>query len=481
MRGPGRTLSEGQSLGHGRDAQGRRARVHRGPGDVGRAVPVPVRLDHGPELRRAEHAPQPRDVPAQRAEVDRDLRARHAARAAAPRRRRSLRGPSACSTDHRRVRVRRRRRCRRQAGVHALGEERADDPGQDVARPRRRQRRPAGCRRSAPPRVRRRASRSPSAGRRSRTVSTAWSRACRRCASTHARLDAEQAGELAGVRREHRRRRPRERLQPEQRVGVDDRRQVGLLRAAGARAPSARRPARGPARSRARRRGTRRRRRRRAAASPPRARASRGSESTRRERRSRRSPASARNAAREASAAAPVIPREPPTTRTEPARVLVVARRAARDELEDVDARDLLRLRLERLQTDVGHFDVVAAEELAGPDLMPDLLAVERDRARRLDRGSGHLAGRRVHPRGQVDRHDLGIRRVDRARSARPRPARGSPEKPVPNSASTITSGSPRSVSPAFASTIRHLAPACSRYRAATRPSPPLTRRRRRR
>ena len=36
---------------------------------------------------------------------------------------------------HRRVRVRRRRRCRRQAGVHALGEERADDAGEDVSRP----------------------------------------------------------------------------------------------------------------------------------------------------------------------------------------------------------------------------------------------------------------------------------------------------------------------------------------------------------
>ena len=45
---------------------------------------------------------------------------------------------------------------------------------------------------------------------------------------------------------------------------------------------------------------------------------------------------------------------------------------------------------------------------------------------------------------------------------------------PVPKSASTITSGVPTSVSPALASTSRTSRPASSRYRAATRPSPPL-------
>ena len=52
--------------------------------------------------------------------------------------------------------------------------------------------------------------------------------------------------------------------------------------------------------------------------------------------------------------------------------------------------------------------------------------------------------------------------------------ARGSPVNPVPKSASTITSGSPSSVSPAFASTIRVSRPARSRCAAITRPSPPF-------
>ena len=51
---------------------------------------------------------------------------------------------------------------------------------------------------------------------------------------------------------------------------------------------------------------------------------------------------------------------------------------------------------------------------------------------------------------------------------------RGAPVNPVPKSASTITSGVPTSVSPALASTSRTSRPASSRYRAATRPSPPL-------
>src|SRR5437588_8171086 len=50
----------------------------------------------------------------------------------------------------------------------------------------------------------------------------------------------------------------------------------------------------------------------------------------------------------------------------------------------------------------------------------------------------------------------------------------GSPEKPVPKSASTITSGSPSSDSPAFASTTRTSLPACCSSRAAIRPSPPF-------
>ena len=43
------------------------------------------------------------------------------------------------------------------------------------------------------------------------------------------RVASEQPAELAGVRRQHRRRRPLERLQPVEAVGVDHGRQVGLL------------------------------------------------------------------------------------------------------------------------------------------------------------------------------------------------------------------------------------------------------------
>jgi hypothetical protein len=53
---------------------------------------------------------------------------------------------------------------------------------------------------------------------------------------------------------------------------------------------------------------------------------------------------------------------------------------------------------------------------------------------------------------------------------------RGSPRKPVPNSASTTTPGEPRSFSSSsgFASTTRTSRPAARSRRAATLPSPPL-------
>ena len=68
---------ERQRLGHGRDAQRQGAFTERRAGDVDRAVPVAVGLDHGPELRAPKSAPQPTDVAPHRTEVDRDLGAVH--------------------------------------------------------------------------------------------------------------------------------------------------------------------------------------------------------------------------------------------------------------------------------------------------------------------------------------------------------------------------------------------------------------------
>ena len=149
-----------------------------------------------------------------------------------------------------------------------------------------------------------------------------------RCAATP-RLAAEQARELALVRGEHARRRPLARLELEQRVGVDDHRQLDLreqppderlrLRLA---------PEAGTDRERPGLRA-RPRRRPRAAASPPPARASRGPAATRPARRSSRS-RRRRGGRPRRRGGAPVMPREPPTTRTWPGGVLVVAARAAR-------------------------------------------------------------------------------------------------------------------------------------------------------
>ena len=50
---------ERQRLGDGRHAQRERAFTERRAGDVDRAVPVAVGLDHGPQLRAPESAPQP--------------------------------------------------------------------------------------------------------------------------------------------------------------------------------------------------------------------------------------------------------------------------------------------------------------------------------------------------------------------------------------------------------------------------------------
>ncbi len=69
--------AELERLGHGRDAEGGRAGAERRAGHVDRTVPVAVRLDDRPELRSVEGGEQCPGVPPDRAQVDRELGARH--------------------------------------------------------------------------------------------------------------------------------------------------------------------------------------------------------------------------------------------------------------------------------------------------------------------------------------------------------------------------------------------------------------------
>src|SRR5438034_660289 len=66
-----------ERLGHRCDAERERTLAEHRARDVDRAVAVAVRLDHGPELRPTEDAPQPTSVASKRPEVDRDLGAVH--------------------------------------------------------------------------------------------------------------------------------------------------------------------------------------------------------------------------------------------------------------------------------------------------------------------------------------------------------------------------------------------------------------------
>ena len=116
----------------------------------------------------------------------------------------------------------------------------------------------------------------------------------------------------------------------------------------------------------------------------------------------------------------------------------------------------------------------IARVEAAGRDDEADLAAVERDGLVRLHR-------RRPRPRRSTRRRRKGrrLRSTGAALalicsiSARAS-GRGSPLNPVPNSASTITCGSPSSVSPAFASTMRTCFPRARGGGPRSRPSPPL-------
>ena len=103
-------------------------------------------------------------------------------------------------------------------------------------------------------------------------------------------------------------------------------------------------------------------------------------------------------------------------------RVLVALRAPPRHELED-RSRHPRVLGLHRLEPDVRHFEI-AREIGARGHVVPDLLAVERDRQVGVDRGSGHLARRCVHPGRQVDgehRRAEVVHLLDQPRCAGPR------------------------------------------------------------
>ena len=73
----GEVTAKREAFGDGGDAQRRRARAERRPGDVGRAVPVGVRLDDRPQLCAVQGGEQRARVVAHGAEVDRQLAAMH--------------------------------------------------------------------------------------------------------------------------------------------------------------------------------------------------------------------------------------------------------------------------------------------------------------------------------------------------------------------------------------------------------------------
>ena len=121
-----------------------------------------------------------------------------------------------------------------------------------------------------------------------------------------------------------------------------------------------------------------------------------------------------------------------------PGGVLVVGLASPRHRAQQLDA-DEPMLGLGGLEPDVGDLDL-AGVEASGRDDEPHLAAVERDRRGSVDRRAGDLAGRRVDARGQVDASTGAAAALIRSMSAAAS-ARGSPVKPVPKSASTITSG----------------------------------------
>ena len=219
--------SQLEPLGDGRDAERAGALVEHRAGDIDRAVPVGVGLHDRPELRAVEHAQQRPRVAPDRAEVDGQLRPVHRAPAGSAATT-SLADRSRLRDRARRELLRRRGRGRRRARVDALGEERRDDPGQHVAAAGRGQRgRPERDDEHA---LARRGDERVRALEQADAVEVVRG-ALHRLEPVRGdpvRLDAEQARELALVRREHGRRGPLERLEVVQAVGVDHRGTVEL-------------------------------------------------------------------------------------------------------------------------------------------------------------------------------------------------------------------------------------------------------------
>ena len=309
---------------------------------------------------------------------------------------------------HRRMRVRRRRRGSREARIQPFARNAptipvSTSPVPAVAS--------AGqpCRRSHPRPARRRACHSlqqDDAAERSTARSSAW----RRCASTQAestpsrRASSPECGvSTVGAARENGSRPKSASASTTAGRSVSS----SSLRTSARRSSLRPGPGRSPARPRVRRRRTRLR----AAVSPLPARASPAPEALG-WRGDRDVAASARNAARAASAGAPVIPGPPPTTSTDPA-VYLLSRGTRAGRAGGCRCRRPAGARLERLEPDVCDLHV-GAWIRAGRDPVADLLAVERDRARGLDGCAGHLAGRGVDARRQVDGDDFRIARVDR-------------------------------------------------------------------
>ena len=73
----GKIAAHSERFADGGDAQRRRTRVESGAAHIDRSVPVPVRLDDGPQFRIAEQSAQRPHVVADRGEVDGDARTWH--------------------------------------------------------------------------------------------------------------------------------------------------------------------------------------------------------------------------------------------------------------------------------------------------------------------------------------------------------------------------------------------------------------------
>ena len=135
--------------------------------------------------------------------------------------------------------------------LHSLGEERGNDAGQHVAGARGRERRQPERATTSTPRP---GAATSVSGPLSTTTQPNRSAASRtlasRCAAISFDSRPSRRAELALVRREHARRRPVGRLELEERVRVDDDRQLELGEQRGERAPSGRDRDRGPARAR---------------------------------------------------------------------------------------------------------------------------------------------------------------------------------------------------------------------------------------